>query len=344
MALAANASPEPASPEQAPSITVVIPNWNGRRWLPECLASLADQRLRPSQTIVVDNGSRDGSIEYLRSEHPAVEVIPLSTNTGFAHAANVGLRVAHCSMVALINTDVVLSSDWAARMAGALMADASAASVACKILDLADVSRVYDAGDVLRRDGACEQRGRFGPDDGRWDSPGEVFGACAGAALYRRDAVLALGGFDERFFAYLEDVDLALRLRLAGWTCRYEPAVARHAGEGSSAQLPGGHLYLVERNTLLLVAKAFPVSWLPLVTYRQAGWAWHAFREGRLRWQLRGALASLPLLPGALRERRHLRRRAVVRIDQVVPRRPIRGLSEGAPDRRRPVRRSRTFG
>lgn len=327
MALAANGSPGPAGAGQAPSITVVIPNWNGRRWLPECLASLGAQRLRPSQTIVVDNGSRDGSVEYLRSEHPRVEVFALPTNTGFAHAANVGLRAARCEMVALVNTDVVLSPDWTARMAGALLGDDSAASVACKILDLTNVSRVYDAGDVLRRDGACEQRGRFGPDDGRWDSPGEVFGACAGAALYRRDAVLALGGFDERYFAYLEDVDLALRLRLAGWTCRYEPAVAMHAGEGSSAQLPGGHLYLVERNTLMLVAKSFPVSWLPLVIYRQAGWAWHALREGRLLWQLRGALAVLPLLPSALRERRKLRRQARIRIDQVVPRRPIRGLS-----------------
>ena len=87
-------------------------------------------------------------------------------------------------------------------------------------------------------------------DDGAYDEPGEVFGACAGAALYRRHAVLGLGGFDERYFAYLEDVDLALRLRLVGWTCAYEPAVCWHAGEGSSAQLRGGHLPLVTRNTI----------------------------------------------------------------------------------------------
>ena len=132
---------------------------------------------------------------------------------------------------------------------------------------------MYDAGDILRRDGACEQRGRFGRDDGRWDEPGEVFGACAGAALYRRGAVFEVGGFDERYFAYLEDVDLALRLRLAGWRCRYEPAVALHAGEGSSPQLAGGHPDWSTRNTIVLVAKIFPARWLRLVGYRQLGWA-----------------------------------------------------------------------
>jgi GT2 family glycosyltransferase len=311
------------------AVSVVIPNWNGRRWLPDCLDSLAAQQLAPAQTIVVDNGSTDGSIEYLRSAHPEVELLSLTTNTGFAHAANQGLRAARSPIVGLINADIVLAPDWLARMTDALATDRDAASVACKMLDLANPGRVYDAGDVLRRDGACEQRGRFGRDDGRWDEPGEVFGACAGAALYRRDAVLSLGGFDERYFAYLEDVDLSLRLRLAGWRCRYEPTVALHAGESASRELPGGHLYLVERNTLVLVAKAFPARWLPYVAYRQLGWAWHAARAGRLRWQLRGLLAALPMLPGALRERRALRRRAVIPIDEAVPARPFRGPGAG---------------
>ena len=133
-----------------------------------------------------------------------------------------------------------------------------------------------------------------------------MFASCAGAALYRREAVLGVGGFDERFFAYLEDVDLGLRLQLAGWSCRYEPVVALHASEGSSAALERPPLAWVERNTLLLTAKAFPLRWLPLVAYRQLGWAWHALREGRLRAHLGGAVAALPLLPAMLRERRSL--------------------------------------
>lgn len=310
-------------------VTVVIPNWNGRRWLPGCLDAIASQEVKPVEVIVVDNGSGDGSLEYLRAERPDVRVIELQRNTGFAHAANRGIAAARGEFVALINTDVALERDWVRRMQAVLGADPGLASVACKMLSMEDRTRIYDAGDVLRRDGVCEQRGRFGRDDGRWDEPGEVFGACAGAALYRRDAVLEVGGFDERYFAYLEDVDLSLRLRMAGWRCRYEPAVALHAGESSSRDLPGGHLFLVERNTLVLVTKAFPLRWLPLVAYRQIAWAWHAARAKRLRWQLRGALAAIPLLAHALRERRALRRAARLSVGTVVPPRPIRGPGAG---------------
>jgi GT2 family glycosyltransferase len=314
------------------AVTVVVPNWNGRRWLPQCLEALDRQETPPVETIVVDNGSTDGSLEYLRTERRRARVIALNDNTGFAHAANRGIAETASEFVALINPDVVLAPDWIRRMAAALAEHPQAASVACKMLSLDDPTRIYDAGDILRRDGACEQRGRFARDDGRYEEPGEVFGACAGAALYRRGAVHAVGGFDERYFAYLEDVDLAMRLRLAGWQCRYEPAVALHAGESSSGGLAGGHLRLVERNTLFLVAKAFPARWLPFVAYRQLAWAWHALLERRLRWQLRGAGAALPMLPRALRERRRLLREAAVPIETVVPERPFRGpLAGGHP-------------
>jgi len=308
---------------------VVIPNWNGRRWLPGCLGSLAAQELAPSEVIVVDNGSTDGSLNYLREEHPAVRIIALETNTGFAHAANRGLRAASGEAVALINTDIELEPDWLRRMAATLHAHPGSAAVACKMLSLSEPDRVYDAGDVLRRDGACEQRGRFARDDGRFDDPGEVFGACAGAALYRREVVLALGGFDERYFAYLEDVDLALRLRLAGWSCRYEPAVARHAGEGSSHQLSGAHHYLIARNTLILVARAFPLAWAGPVLYRQLSWLREAARAQRLAQHLRGLAAGLRAAAGNRGERRALRAASRVPIEVVVPSRPYRGPQAG---------------
>jgi GT2 family glycosyltransferase len=310
-------------------VTIIIPNWNGRRWLPACLAAIAGQSHAPAEVIVVDNGSDDDSLEYLNAEHPEVGVIQLGRNTGFAHAANCGIAAAASPFVALINTDVVIGRDWVERSVHALSSGERTAAVATKMLQLDDREEVYDAGDILRRDGACEQRGRFGRDDGRYDEAGEIFGACAGAALYRCDAVLAVGGFDERFFAYLEDVDLALRLRLAGWRCRYEPAVALHAGESSSRNLVGGHLFLVQRNTLLLVAKWFPIRWLPLVLYRQAGWAWHAAREGRLRNHLRATAAAVPLVLNALWERRRSPRRGIVPIDEVIEARPIRGRAAG---------------
>jgi GT2 family glycosyltransferase len=317
-----------------PTVSVVIPNWNGLRWLDPCLEALGTQHQPAVEVIVVDNGSRDGSVAHLRSAHPEVDVLALGANTGFAHAANRGVERARGDFVAFVNTDVVLARDWVSRLARVLAVDASAAAVACKMVSLADPGVIYDAGDVLRRDGACEQRGRFERDDGRWDDPGEVFGACAGAAMYRRSVLVSLGGFDERYFAYLEDVDLALRIRLAGWGCRYEPAVAHHAGEGSSEQLPGGHHLLVARNTIVLVARWFPARWLPYVLYRQLGWAWHALRERRLRIHLRGVAAAVPMLPAAMRGRQARAAARPVSIEQAVPARPFRGPRAGGHRRR----------
>lgn len=310
-------------------VAVVVPNWNGRRWLERCLEGLAAQTTPAAEVIIVDNGSTDGSTAMPAPDGLPLRIIELGRNTGFAFAANRGLEAAGTPAVALVNTDVVLAPDWIERTSKTLAADDRLAAVACKMVQMDDPQRLYDTGDFLRRDGVCEQRGRFELDDGRFDAPGRAFAACAGAALYRRDAVTAIGGFDERLFSYLEDVDLGLRLALAGWLCAYEPVCARHAGGGSAWQLDPGVEHWIERNTLLLVAKAFPLRWAPQVAYRQLGWAWHAFQKRRLRVHLGGALAALRALPAVLAERRRLRARAVVAVEVAVPARPIRGRSIG---------------
>jgi len=319
-------------------VAVVIPNYNGERWLPGVLESVGAQTLPPAELLVVDDGSTDGSRALLAERFPHARVLALPRNGGFARAANAGIAAVAAEAVALVNTDVVLAPDWLARAVAALQAAPRAASVATKLVDLRDPGVLYDAGDVLRRDGACEQRGRFERDSGRYDQPGEVFSACAAAALYRRSAVLAAGGFEERLGTYLEDVELGLRLRLAGWSCRWEPrALARHAGGGSAAALPHGPGAWVERNTLLLVARAFRARWLPLVAYRQLAWAWHAARAGSLGGHLAGIRMALPLLPAFLFERRALRAAAAVRIEEAVPARPIRGPRAGGhPSRHAP--------
>jgi GT2 family glycosyltransferase len=316
---------------------VVIPNWNGARWIGACLDSVLAQERPPDEVLVVDNGSSDGS-DRAAEGRDGVRVLRLGRNTGFSVAVNAGVEAVRADWVALVNTDVVLAEDWLRRACAVLEEEPGVASVATKMVDFDDPTTIYDAGDLLRRDGACEQRGRFMTDDGRFDEPGDAFSACAGAAVYRRDAVIGAGGFDERFFAYLEDVDLGLRLRLAGWRCRYEPAVARHAGEGSSENLDRAPAAWVERNTLLLVAKHFPLRWLPGVAYRQLAWAWHALRKGRLRAHLKGAAAALPALGAMLRERRRLRREAVMPVDAVVPQGPLRGFQlDAAPLHSRPA-------
>src|SRR5215217_3425945 len=313
------------------SVAVAIPCWNGRRWLDGCLASIDGQSRAPDELIVVDNGSSDGAPARVRELWPDAHVIELGRNTGFAGAANTAMRQARAEAVALVNQDVRLEPDWLERACAALEREPRAGSVATKMLQLGERSLVYDAGDVLRRDGACEQRGRFERDDGRFDEQGEVFGACAGAALYRRAAVVAAGGFDERLFLYLEDVDLALRLRMAGWICVYEPAVALHAGEGSGPPPERPVHAWAERNTLLLVARAFPWRWAPLVAYRQVAWTCYALRERRHRAHVEGAAAAVPLLPAMWRERRRLRRSAVVAVEDAVPPHSLRGYAWAEP-------------
>lgn len=303
-------------------VSVVIPNYNGCRWLPGLLSSLGAQTTPAAETIVVDNASGDGSVAWLRATHPDVRVLALATNTGFAHAANRGIALAAGQFLALLNPDVELASDWLERMV-ARFTDPTARDVgaaACKMVSLADPGVIYDAGDCVRRDGACLQRGRGHRDNRSFDVPGEAFGACAGAAVYRRAALAAVDGFDERYFAYLEDADLALKLRAAGWRCAYEPAVARHAGEGASPR-PGAHLRWVARNTPLLVARWFSPRWLGLVAYRQVALAVLAARERRLTDHLGGLREGLALVPGALRDRPAI----TVPRAELVPPQPIRG-------------------
>jgi GT2 family glycosyltransferase len=308
-------------------VAVVVPNRDGRRWLPGLLAALRAQSRPADRLVVVDDGSADDSVAYLREE--GVEVVERPTAGGFAAAVNAGIAAVgeDCDAIALVNTDVALDPDWLARTAEVLQAEPAAGSVACKMVSMDDAALIDDAGDALRRDGVCEQRGRGRRDDGRFDAPGEVWGACAGAALYRRAALAQVGGFDEAYGMYLEDVDLALRLRLAGWTCRYEPVVARHAGAGSGA--PVG--YFVARNTLLLVVRWFPLSWAPYVAYRQASWLVAAARRGprALGAHLRGLAAALPRLPRAWRARHGLGGTQRAAMERAVPARPWRGPAAG---------------
>ena len=308
--------------------SIVIPNWNGMRWLDGVLASIEAQTSQPTEIIVVDNGSTDGSREHLALAWPSVDVVHWNENRGFAAAANDGFHRAKGEFVALVNTDIELAPDWLARTVAALEGAPAAASVATKMLDLNDPSRIYDTGNFLRRDGACEQRGRFREDRGQFDDPGEVWSACAGAALYRKSAVVSLGGFEERFFTYLEDVELGLRLRLAGWICIYEPCVAMHAGGGSESALSGGAAKWVERNTVMLVARHFPIRWLGPVLYRQFAWKLNALRSRNLRPFARGLVTGLRWAPSMLATRRNAPP-SEVPIEIAVPARPWRGPAAG---------------
>lgn len=253
----------PSSVEPEPvKVTVVIPNWNGMKWLDGCLQSLGRQDLSAFVTTVVDNGSTDGSVAYIKKNYPQVDVISLPNNTGFAHAANIGIANSATPYVALLNADTNVYPTWLSALVDRIEnAPPEVAAINSQMLRMDDPERLDDAGDELSWYGAATKRGH-GQLASDYDKEEDVFSPCAGASLYRRDFLDKTGGFDDAFFAYLEDVDLGMRGRLLGYRYLYLPAAkVLHKGHGSGTQ-PGRYVALITRNRLLLFAKNGPASLL----------------------------------------------------------------------------------
>ena len=289
---------------------MVIPNYNGVAWLPGCLQALADQEYTEFETIVVDNGSTDGSGALLRGHHPRVRLIALERNHGFAGAVNVGIGASRGEYVALLNTDTVARPSWLGALVRALDGrPPDVGAVAPKMLRMDDPETVDDAGDALSWTGAAQKTGRGEP-AAQFVSAREIFAASAGASLYRRSFLEEMGGFDEAFFAYLEDVDLSLRGRLCGYRFVLEPvAEVLHKGYGSS--IPRGlYVRLVTRNRLMLFAKSVPLSLLFKNMGRLLyGQVYFFVVYHRPFDSLAGYAGFLRLIPHVVRERRKLKGR-----------------------------------
>jgi GT2 family glycosyltransferase len=287
-----------------PKVSVVIPNHNGAAWLPQCLESLARQEYRDFEVILVDDASTDESVNLVRGRFPDVRRILLPNNTGFAAAVNQGIAGARGTYVVLLNNDTVAEPGWLTALVR--LADTrprEVGAIASKMLRMEDPHRIDDAGDALSWTGAAEKLGHQQP-AGDFLEEREVFSVCAGAALYRRSFLKEMGGFDERFFAYLEDVDLGLRGRLAGYRYLFEPgARVLHQGQGSGMSR-SQYVRLMTRNRLLLFLKNVPLSLLvkrlPQILRGQI----HFLIAYRQPWQSLVGYASLVgCIPHILRER-----------------------------------------
>ncbi|MDQ3571571.1 MAG: glycosyltransferase family 2 protein [Actinomycetota bacterium] len=295
--------------------------------LDEAIQTLDAQRFADLRVLVVDNGSEDGSIQHLAERWPSVGVVALDRNLGFAAAINRGVRASAGEFVATINNDVRLDPDWTGRLVAALEETPNAASATGKILRALDPGVLDGAGDLVGWDGYCARRGADDRDTGQYDRREPVFSACAGAALYRRSALNAVGPFDESFFLYIEDADWGFRAQLAGYDCVYEPqALAFHLGGASSGRTPGLELYYAHRNMITLMVKNFPVAallrHLPFAVGRRAGSLIKAAGGGQARIILRAWGAAVLRLPRSLRARAQIQRRRVRgrrELDQLVP-------------------------
>ena len=203
-------------------VRIIVVNWNGRSFLEECLQGLRRQTYRSFSIVLVDNGSTDGSRAMVRERFPDAQVIALPENRGFAGANNCALRDLSTPYVALLNNDAVAARDWLEHLVEALEQTKEAGFAASKMLYYDRPEVIDRCGDGYTRAGVGLLRGRGEP-AGHYSRREWVFGACAGAALYRTDMLKDIGLFDEDFFLIYEDMDLSFRAQLRGYRCLYVP-------------------------------------------------------------------------------------------------------------------------
>lgn len=295
-------------------VSVVIPTFNGTHLLPRCLDAVALQTRPPDQTIVVDDASTDGTLALLSEQYPWVQCVVRRRNGGFAVAVNSGIQAATGEIVVLLNNDTEAERGWLAALVAPLEEGEEIGFCASKLLLFDRRDHLHSAGDGYSVGGVPVNRGAWSRDDGRFDRPELVFGACAGAGAYRRELLRELGGLDPWLVAYLEDVDLSWRAQLRGYRCQFVPAarVYHHVSATSGGVRPS---YYCGRNFLLVLASDVPAPilrkhWRAILRAQGAvlGEAVMHAREPAARARLSGFLAGLAQLPAALRRRGRVQR------------------------------------
>lgn len=302
-------------------MTVVVVTWQGAHLLPACLASLRRQTW-PHRVVVVDNASTDGTTEVL-SRYPSVRVVRTEQNLGFAGGVQVGLQAAGTELVALLNNDATAEPRWLEELVTSAQAHPEAAAItSLMVLAGTEPPVVNNAGVVLLGNGYGTDRG-YGLPVGSLAEPEEVFGFSGGAALLRTSAVEAVGGFPRHFFLYYEDTDLSWRLRLAGWTIRYQPAaVVHHLHSATVDQRSDRFAFYNERNRLLMLVRCAPpglalsavvrflITTASLAARRATGRGRSVPANLRVPLRLRVLASFARRLPADVRARWHIRARA----------------------------------
>ena len=296
----------------APEISVIIVTWNGRQHLDRCLSSLAAQLDVGCETIVVDNGSTDGTVEHLRSQYPWVRLVALAENRGFAAGNNAGVREARGRFIAFLNNDTAADPGWLRALLSGIDEGNGFALVTSRIVYMDDPDTIDSAGDgVLRWGGAFKRH--HGERTSEALVTEEVFGVCGAACLMPKAVFDELGGFDEDFFASHEDVDLSYRARLRGYRCRYvADAIVRHVGSATLGTISPFSVFHGQRNLEWMYFKDTPASLLCKtlpghVVYGLAA-GMHFARLGMFGPYLRGKAAAAVGLPRMLRKRAAIQR------------------------------------
>jgi GT2 family glycosyltransferase len=265
-------------PSSPPRVTVVVPNWNGRQHLPECLATLAAQYFSDFEVLVVDNASSDGGVAWVREHHPHIRILQRADNGGFGVAVNAGILACRGEYVALLNNDTAVDNAWLGNLVQALDVRPDYDFAASLMVLYAEPGRVNAAGDVYDLARLTGQNRGFGQPVSSFGQARRVLGACAGAALYRRALFDDVGLFDEDFFLMSEDTDFNLRCLIAGKRCLFVPgALVRHKFRASIDTAPVWAMTrLAIRNEAMVAAKDLPSAILALSPLL---WPWRFFRQ-----------------------------------------------------------------
>lgn len=299
-----------------PEISIVIVSWNGRHYLDACLEAVAAQSGVATEIILVDNGSYDGTVEFVRSRFPKVRIIALGDNRGFAGGNNAGARRARGDFLAFLNNDTVPDPGWLRALRDGIDGQSRFLLTTSRIVYMHDSSVIDSAGDgVFRAGGAFKRHHGASADAAR--ASREVFGVCGAACLISRQVFEELGGFDEDFFASHEDVDLSYRARLRGYRCRYvADAIVRHHGSATLGRGSASAVFHGQRNLEWMYLKNTPGSLLIRtlpghLLYTAASAAYFA-RVGRLGVFLKAKLAAVRGLPQVVRKRAAIQRTRTV--------------------------------
>lgn len=301
-------------------IEIIIPNLNGRALLSDCLQSLRIQTFEDFRVTVVDNGSKDGSAEMMKETFPEVNLIALPENLGFAGGVNRGIRAAASPLILLLNNDIEMAPDCLEKLVRVVQDKSDYSSFALKMLSYHQRDTLDGAGDAVLRGGVGYRLGTMEKDTPLYDHSREVFGACAGAALYRREFFETVGLFDEDFFAYLEDVDLNMRARRLGLTCYYVGnAVVFHVGSATSgSKINSFTVSQTSRNNLFVLLKNYPAGlwfrFFPAICIYQFFWLLFVVKKMKLLSCLVGWSKALLKIPLMLAKRKTIEETA--RIDQ----------------------------
>ncbi len=292
-------------------ISVVVVNYNGKKFLDNCLSSLVTQTYQNFEIIVVDNGSSDNSPAYIRERYPSVILVETGANLGFAGGTNAGIRIAKGEFILTLNNDTIADPHLIDAIVSPMQMDSRVGMCAAKMI-FPD-GRINSTGICISRSGAAWDQGGGEQDHGQFDIAKEVFGPCAGAALYRRSMLDEIGLFDEDFFLFMEDVDLAFRARLSGWKCMYVPtARVVHIHGGTAGFRSNLSIYYGNRNLIWYVIKNFPSRTLllcsPWIIGRNCADIPYYFIHGKGRAIIRAKIDMIKGLPAMVCKRRDIKR------------------------------------